>query len=203
MATEFKYWAFISYSHADKQWGTRLHSALETFKVPKPLIGAITRTGEPVPSRIFPVFRDREELPTSSDLSTMINRALEESRYLIVICSPRASRSRWVNQEILDFKRLGRADRILALIVDGEPNAADGKPGFSAEAECFPEALKYALDADGNLDKKLPTEPIAAGARLGSSSEDGTARIWDLGLENRTAAQIEQEIANTRVKPPH
>jgi WD40 repeat protein len=167
VATEFKYWAFISYSHADKQWGTWLHSALETFKVPKALIGATTRTGEPIPRRLFPIFRDREELPTSSDLGSMISRALEESRYLIVICSPRAARSRWVNQEILDFKRLGRADRILALIVDGEPNAADGKPGFSAEVECFPEALKYALGRDGNLDRNQPTEPIAADARPG------------------------------------
>ncbi len=167
MATDFKYWAFISYSHADKKWGTWLHSALETFKVPKPLVGAEHGTGEPVPRRIFPVFRDREELPTSSDLGSMISRALEQSRYLIVICSPRAAGSYWVNQEILDFKRLGRANRILALIVDGEPNASDGKPGFGAESECFPQALKYALGADGNLNKSHPAEPIAADARPG------------------------------------
>jgi WD40 repeat protein len=167
MATEFKYWAFISYSHADKKWGDWLHGALETFKVPKLLANAATATGEELPRRIFPIFRDREELPTSSDLSSMITHALEQSRCLIVICSPRAAKSRWVNEEILDFKRLGKAERILALIVDGEPNAAEGKPGFSVEAECFPEALRYALGADGNLDKNRPTEPIAADARPG------------------------------------
>ncbi|MGB9407471.1 MAG: TIR domain-containing protein, partial [Terracidiphilus sp.] len=167
MATEFKYWAFISYSHADKKWGDWLLSALETFKVPKPLAGAESRSGEALPRRIFPIFRDREELPTSSDLGSMITQALQQSRCLIVICSPRAAKSHWVNQEILDFKRLGGAERILALIVDGEPNAADGKPGFSVEAECFPEAMKYALGADGTLDKNQPTEPIAADARPG------------------------------------
>ncbi len=167
MGTEFKYWAFISYSHADKKWGDWLHSALETFKVPKVLAGAEPQPGEVLPRKIFPIFRDREELPTSSDLGSMISQALAQSRCLIVICSPRAAQSRWVNQEILDYKRLGRAERILALIVDGEPNAADGKPGFSAEAECFPEAMKYALGADGNLDKNRPTEPIAADARPG------------------------------------
>ena len=149
MEREFKYWAFVSYSHADKKWGDWLHSALETFKVPKALATADPGSGELFPSKIFPVFRDREELPTSSDLGSMIALALEHSRYLIVICSPRAAKSRWVNQEILDFKRLGGTERILALIVDGEPNAADGKPGFSAEAECFPEAMKYALEQTG------------------------------------------------------
>jgi hypothetical protein len=62
---------------------------------------------------------------------------------------------------------MGGAERILTLIVDGEPNAADGKPGFGVEAECFPEALKYAPGADGNLDKNIRTEPIAADARPG------------------------------------
>ena len=167
MGTEFKYWAFISYSHADKKWGDWLHSALETYKVPKPLAGVASGAGEALPRRIFPIFRDREELPTSADLGSMIAQALEQSRCLIVICSPRAASSHWVNQEILDFKRLGGAERILALIVDGEPNAADGKPGFSVEAECFPEALRYALGADGKLDRNRPTEPIAADARPG------------------------------------
>jgi WD40 repeat protein len=167
MPTEFKYWAFISYSHADRKWGNWLHSALETYKVPRALVGALTASGEPVPSRIFPVFRDREELPTSSDLGTMITQGLQQSRFLIVICSPHAAGSRWVNQEILDFKRLGRENRILAMIVEGEPNASDGKPGFSVDAECFPEALRYALGADGTLDRTRPTEPIAADARHG------------------------------------
>ncbi len=165
MTAEPKYWAFISYSHADKKWGNWLHGALETYKVPRSLAGGQTGLGEPMPQRLFPIFRDREELPTSSDLGTMISQALQQSRYLIVICSPRAAHSHWVNQEILDFKRLGKANRILALIVDGEPNAADGKSGFGVEAECFPQALKYALGADGNPDQTQPAEPIAADAR--------------------------------------
>lgn len=171
---EFKYWAFISYSHVDRNWGAWLHSGLETFKVPKVLAKSTTGLGEPMPRRIFPVFRDREELPTNSDLGSMITRALEQSRYLIVICSPHAARSHWVNQEILEFKRLGRAERILALIVDGEPNAADGKPGFNAESECFPEALRFELGADGQLDKNKLTEPIAADARPGMDGRTGS-----------------------------
>ncbi len=168
-----KYWAFISYSHADRKWGNWLHKALETYKVPKALTGGANGLGEPIPPKIFPVFRDREELSTSSNLSSTISSALQQSRNLIVICSPRSASSHWVNQEILDFKKLGRADRVLALIVGGEPNAADGKPGFDVESECFPELLKYALGADGHLDKSQPTEPIAADARPGRDGKTG------------------------------
>ena len=83
----YQYYAFISYSHVDKKWGDWLHKSLETYRVPKHLIGQQGRD-EVIPARINPVLRDREELPTSSDLGTMINTALKKSRYLIVICSP-------------------------------------------------------------------------------------------------------------------
>jgi WD40 repeat protein len=165
-----KYWAFISYSHTDKEWGDWLHKALETYRVPSRLVGKTSRDGT-IPSRIFPVFRDREELPVSSDLGTNISEALRESRYLIVVCSPRSARSRWVGEEIKAFKSLGREDRILALIVDGEPNAADGKPGFSPEDECFHEALRYRWSESGEA-TAIPTEPIAADAREGKDGRN-------------------------------
>jgi hypothetical protein len=58
-----RYWAFISYSHRDRQWGNWLHRAIETYKVPKALVGG------DVPARLFPVFRDREELAGAADLT--------------------------------------------------------------------------------------------------------------------------------------
>jgi WD40 repeat protein len=163
MADTPRYRAFISYSHRDKAWGDWLHHALETYRVPKSLVGRPSRDGA-IPARLYPIFRDREELPVSADLGHNIAEALAASQYLIVVCSPNAASSRWVNEEILTFKRLGRADRVLALIVDGEPNAADGKPGVPAEAECFPEGLRYRVGEDGAL-SDLRTEPIAADAR--------------------------------------
>ncbi len=165
-----KYWAFISYSHTDKEWGDWLHKALETYRVPSRLVGRESRDGT-IPSRVFPVFRDREELPVSSDLGTNISEALRESRYLIVVCSPRSAHSRWVGEEIKAFKSLGREDRILALIVDGEPNAADGKPGFRPEDECFHEALRYRWSESGEV-MAIPTEPIAADAREGKDGRN-------------------------------
>jgi len=158
---QFKYWAFISYSHQDQKIATWLHKALETYTVPGSLVGRKTRVGE-IPKKFYPVFRDREELPTSADLSENIRSALHESRFLIVVCSPHSARSLWVNEEVRIFKSIGRESRILCLIIDGEPNAAD-KPEI-AEQECFAPILRYHIDNLGKLSSKR-SEPIAADIR--------------------------------------
>lgn len=158
-----KYWAFLSYSHRDAKWGGWLHKALESYRPPKQVVGRRTVRG-PIPARLSPIFRDREELASATDLGASINDALSRSLCQIVICSPSAARSRWVNEEILAFKRLGGEDRIFCLIVDGEPNASDHPA--QADRECFPPALRYRLGADGAL-SSIRTEPIAADARAG------------------------------------
>ena len=160
---EFEYWAFISYSHRDKQWGDWLHRSLETYRVPKRLVGQPYRDGVR-PSRLFPVFRDREELPVSADLSSRVHEALAKSRYLVVICSPNSAKSLWVNQEINFFKTLGRENRVFSLIVAGEPHASD------PSNECFPDALVYQLGLDGSL-LPAPSEPIAGDAREGKDGK--------------------------------
>ena len=116
----YRYKAYVSYSHKDEKWAAWLHKKLEAYRVPPHLVGRKTSSGV-IPRRIAPVFRDREDLPTSNDLGTSVNEALRRSANLIVICSPAATRSRWVNEEILAFKRLGRSARIFCLIVEGDP----------------------------------------------------------------------------------
>jgi len=115
------------------------------------------------------MFRDREELATATDLGTVIAEALRQSACQIVICSRQSAKSKWVNEEILNFKRLGREDRIFCLIIDGEPNASDNPA--TAHEECFPPALRYKLDAEGNL-STTRTEPIAADARPGKDGKN-------------------------------
>lgn len=160
-AAPLRYWAFLSYSHDDKAWADWLHKAIEGFQVPAKLVGRVTEAG-PIPRRLAPVFRDRDELPAADDLGELIEDALDASRCLIVLCSPTAATSHWTNEEILQFKRRHPERPILAVIVDGEPNASD-LPGREAE-ECFPPALRFELDADGALGDER-AEPIAADAR--------------------------------------
>lgn len=192
-----KYWAFLSYSHTDKKWGDWLHKGLETYRVPRRLIGKESRDGK-VPERVYPVFRDREELPVSADLGSNINEALRESRYLIVICSPRSAQSRWVGEEIKTFKKLGREDRILALIVDGEPNASDGKPGFSVEDECFPEAMRYRM-VDGEP-SEVRSEPIAADAREGKDGRHNAKLKLLAGLLGVNYDDLKQREQERRLR---
>ncbi len=192
-----KYWAFLSYSHTDKSWGDWLHKALETYRIPRRFVGKESRDGK-VPERLFPIFRDREELPVSADLGANITEALKESRYLIVICSPRSAQSRWVGEEIKAFKKLGREDRILALIIDGEPNASDAKPGFKIEDECFHEAMRYRF-VDGEP-TGIRSEPIAADAReVGDGKANAKLKLL-AGLLNINYDDLKQREQERRLK---
>jgi tetratricopeptide (TPR) repeat protein len=155
------YRAFISYSHRDKAVANWLHRAIETYRIPSKLVGTTNSLGV-VPRRLTPVFRDRDELPASGDLGGELTAALQNSMFLIVICSPAAAKSVWVDQEILNFKRIHGEYRVLALIVDGEPNASN-IAGREAE-ECFPRSLRFRIGADGELSSRT-AEPIAADIR--------------------------------------
>lgn len=179
-----RYRAFISYSHSDARWCDWLHRALETYRVPSRLVGKRTSVGM-IPRRIAPIFRDREELPSASDLNAKVNEVLHASANLIVICSPNSAASRWVNEEVLEFKRLGRGNRIFCLIVDGEPNASD-LPGREAE-ECFCPALRFGIDADGKPSDQR-AEPIAADVRDGKDGKSNAklkliAGLLDVGFD--------------------
>jgi len=156
-----RYWAFVSYSHHDKAVARRLQRQLETYRVPRRLVGRATPQG-PVPARLSPLFRDRDELNAGADLKASVQEALAASRWLIVVCTPDAARSPWVNREIVEFKRLHGEGRVLALIASGEPFASN-TPGREA-SECFPPALRFALTPEG-LAEGEPLEPIAADMR--------------------------------------
>jgi len=136
-------------------------------------VGTVNGRGDEIPERIFPVFRDEEELPADADLSSPIGRALDASKTLVVLCSPRAVQSRYVAEEILLFKQGGKSDRIMAALLDGEPNASRDETK-SAE-ECFPKPLMHPVGEGGQLLEEEWTEPIAADFRLSDGSEGWTS----------------------------
>lgn len=161
-----KYHSFISYSHTDKRWAEWLHRGLETYRLP----AGVREGREDIPEKFFPVFRDRDELAGASVLGDRLRGALEESRWLVVICSPNAAKSFWVNEEVMHFKRLGRADKILCLIVGGAPKTTQ-RNLEQADEECFPPAILHPLLEDGSLDESRWEEPLAADARPGADGK--------------------------------
>ena len=170
-----RYYAFLSYSHKDKELADWLHRELEKFRVPSSLAGKLTANGV-VPRRLTPIFRDQHDLSAGDDLAVEIEAALAASQFLVVLCSPTAATSRWTNLEIESFKRTRPEGCVLAAVVAGEPFASD-IPGREDE-ECFPPGLRYKYDRRGHRTQKR-AEPLAADFRDGG---EGSRRLAFLKL---------------------
>ena len=158
MKQDYRYDAFISYRHVepDRSHAKWIHKALETYRVPASIVKINKEKG--IPSKISRVFRDEEELPACSDLSSEITKALDESRYLIVICSPRIVSSVWCDAEVKRFRELGRHDKIIALLTEGEPHES------FLPSLC--EIRKEIVKEDGSKVEEIETiEPLAADIR--------------------------------------
>ena len=112
---DIRYNAFISYRHhpVDIKVAEQIHRSLEHYRIPKAL-----KKNKDTKLRLF---RDKEELPITSNLSGDITLALEKSDYLIVICSTHTKESVWVQREIETFLQTHDHRRILTVLVDGEP----------------------------------------------------------------------------------
>lgn len=135
----------MSYAHADEKIAARLHNALETYRVPKALKGREQ-------GRLHPIFRDVTELTAHHSLSEKIQDAVKSSRFLIVLCSPAAKISHWVNEEIRLFRRLHGEGAILAVIVDGVPETAfppaltaDGREPLAADMTGGREGFRFGV----------------------------------------------------------
>ena len=141
-----KYCAFISYRHQspDDVIAKALHTAIETYGVPA---GIRKKTGQ---KKLGRVFRDQEELPLSANLGSDIETALDSSDWFIAICSPRYLESRWCLRELEYFMQKKGRDRVLAVLVEGEPETS------------FPEVLRFSVDEAGD---RTEVEPLAANLR--------------------------------------
>ena len=134
MEQKKEYYAFISYKREDEKWAKWLQNKLEHYKFPTNLNG---RTD--LPKNIRPTFRDVTDL-TPGLLAEEIDKALRSSEWLIVICSPRSAKSPWVCKEAQTFIDLGRADKIIPFVIEGNPFSKD------SSTECYPEALLNLTD---------------------------------------------------------
>lgn len=152
---EYRYRAFLSYSHKDAEFAARFHKDLESWRAGRGLVGRETPEG-PVPPNLRPIFRDRDDFAGGGTLSEATGRALRGSKFLIVLCSPDAARSAYVNEEIRLFRTMGRSQQIIPVIIAGEPGHADD--------DCFPRALVHRVGPDGQLAERID-EPLAADAR--------------------------------------
>ncbi len=148
------YNAFISYRHApqDIKVAAEVQRRLEQFKIP-----AAIRKSTGI-QKIDRIFRDKEELPITSDLNQTIENALINSDYLIVICSHSTRESIWVQREIEFFLKTHSRKQVLTVLVEGEPG------------EVIPEILQYeettvTLDSGETQVVRIPIEPLSCDYR--------------------------------------
>lgn len=126
--TTYTKYAFISYSHRDMAVAKWLHRKLEGFRLPSDIHNDIE-----VKNRYLrPVFRDQSDL-NAGILSDELRHQLEESKFLIILCSKDSAKSMWVSAEAQTFVEMGRLDRIIPVIIPD---------GATPERELFPEYLR-------------------------------------------------------------
>lgn len=155
------YNAFISYRHAklDSAIAAHVQKQLEHFHVPHKLKKKLRH------EKITRIFRDKDELPITSDLTETITEALEKAEYLIVICSTNTKESMWVKREINTFLKTHTMDKVLTVLCDGEPY------------EVIPEELlttkkEYVDEAGMTHTIEVPIEPLSCDYRLPKSTAD-------------------------------
>lgn len=139
---EQKYAAFISYRHnpLDMAAAIKIQQQLERFVIPKKLQKDGNR-------KLGIIFRDEDELNISSDLSEALCEALDNSEFLIIICTPEYKQSNWCRQEISYFLKNHDSSRVLPILASGSPQ------------DSFPDELLVSRYVDG---KQIISEPLAA-----------------------------------------
>lgn len=164
------YDAFISYSHAaDGQLAPALQIGLQRFAK------RWTRR------RALRVFRDDSGLSVSAALWPAIERALDDSSYFILLASPDAAQSEWVNKEISRWVELGREDRVLSVVTDGEWmwDGAEGDFNWSVSS-AVPRALKSVFSQEPrHLDLRWARDDVPRG-KLDLRNSDFRSAVADL-----------------------
>ena len=149
---QYKYYAFISYSRKNSSAAAYLHKSLERFRIPVKYVPEELRPAGQ--KYLRPIFRDRRDLEVSEgNFTDDIRTAIEQSRYLIVLCSPDAAQSVWVNEEVKHF--LATHNNDIAAVV---PVILTGKPGHGGNEECLPPDLCVEQITGRNLSSMIPDE---------------------------------------------
>jgi hypothetical protein len=105
----FRFKAFLSYSHAaDGRLAPALQSALHRIARPWYRV------------RSMWVFRDKTGLSVTPSLWVTIEAALSHSEYFLIMASPEAAASKWVQREVDWWLSKWGTRNLLVLLTDGE-----------------------------------------------------------------------------------
>ena len=131
MTDNYKYFAFISFQNKDAKYAVAIQRQIENYRLPT----ALLRENNNLPKRVSPCYCYLNDMHHTEEMMQELRKRMQQSHYLIVLCSPNAVKSPYINAGIDYFVSLGRRDKIIPIIIDGTPYCND-------ENECFPDALK-------------------------------------------------------------
>ncbi|MHB8693772.1 MAG: TIR domain-containing protein [Solirubrobacteraceae bacterium] len=186
------YDGFISYSHAtDGKLAPALQRALVRFAKPWYL------------PRALRIFRDDASL-SAEPLWSSIEGALSRSRYFILLASPEAARSKWVDKEVAHWLETRSAQQLLIVVTHGEAAWDDHTGDFDwANATALPPALKGVfeeeprlvdlrlLSGEENLSLSLP--------EFSSAVADLAATLHGVSKEDLASEEVVQHRRTIRV----
>jgi WD40 repeat protein len=122
---------FISYSHAADG---RLAPAVQR---------GLHRLARPWHRRrALWIFRDQTGLAVTPGLWSSIQTAMDGSQYFVLLASPEAANSPWVNKEIEHWVATKSPQRILPVLTDGEWRWDNSAGDFSDDSTAVPDALR-------------------------------------------------------------
>ena len=154
---EFKYAAFICYRHLphDQEVAIKVQRAIETYRMPRD-IAANRNTS----IKLGKCFRDEDELAASPSLPDRILEALRQSSALVVICTPDAKSSDWVQREISAFIEIHGPERVFAVLADGRVD------------ESVPDLLRIDAPRELGYGEGAYSNPVAVDLRPGSPRKE-------------------------------
>jgi len=178
------YDAFISYSRLNTAEAAKIERDLERFPLPRDVRKQLGQ-------RRLNVFRDVSDM-TGNRLDPSLDVHLANSRTLVVLCSPAARQSHYVNQEISRFAELRDPEHIVPVLVAGGPN---NDPHVDAADWAFPDALEHVLGGAplaANLSQAWTTKRRRAKLAQGSPWVQLVA-----GIVDSTTDDLTQRIARS------
>jgi WD40 repeat protein len=177
--------AFISYSRKNEPFADHFERALESFTSPKGLRSERRR---------LEIFRDKQDF-TGNEYHHSLEKHLKDSTKLIVVCSPEAVQSEYVNDEIRRFAGLRGASNIIPVLHSGIPNNEAG-PGQESQ-RAFPQALCEIMDMPLAADYRgwTPKKARINGGRYRDAWYTVLANLYDV-----SRAEIEERDSRRRAR---
>ncbi|HIJ84528.1 MAG TPA: hypothetical protein HPQ00_10035, partial [Magnetococcales bacterium] len=193
----YKYKAFISYSRENKKFAYDLHDGLPKLKIPKESQELAKIFNKEINRNRL--FIDQKAVGGGVDLGEILTKALLESEFLIVLCTPEVAGSEWMDKEIQFFKRNRDPKKIIVCVYSGRP---DWNAATEIGGQCFPKALRYQIDEEGEITSHLEKEPAWVDFRKksGEGRKTAMARIACglLGVEPKEVVDF-QKLRERRI----